>query len=122
MELSKDNFILFAMKGYIKPSCKTIIEFEEDLTKFSHLNRLCSKDMNSLETHILLNAIVTLFNLFEHHSCIALMFFKIKQEDWHKLKTVLVYMDRMPSIIPELNIKDEDIGLCQAMIDILRKM
>ena len=110
------------MKGYARVDCKTLTEFEEDLSKFSHLNRICSKTMGPIETHILLNSVVTLFNLFEHHTCISLMFFKVKQEDWSKIKTILVYMDRMPDFIPELNIKNEDIGLCQPMINILRKI
>lgn len=120
--LNRDNFVMTAMKAYDKPSCKTLIEFEEDLAKFSNLMRLCSRDMGPIETHLVLNAVVTLLNVFEPTECIRMMFFKVKQNDWYKLKTILVYLDRMPETIPEFNIKNSEIELCQPMIDTLRKI
>ena len=120
--LTRDNFTMVAMKAYDNPSCKTLIEFEEDLAKFSNLVRLCGKDMGPIETHILLNAVLTLLNIFDAETCVKMMFFKVKKQDWNKLKTVLVYLHRMPNEIPEFGIIDSEIELCQPMIDVLRKI
>lgn len=120
--LNKDVFVMVAMKAYDKPSCKTIIEFEEDLAKFSNLVRLCSKGMNPIETHLVMNSVLILLNIFEPNECVKLMFFKVKKQDWTKLKTVLVYLNRMPSHIPELGIVNAEIETCQPMLDILMKI
>lgn len=113
---------MVAMKAYDNPSCKTLIEFEEDLAKFSHLVRLCARDMGEIETHLLLNYVQTLLNIFNTSTCIKMMFFKIKSEHWFKLKTILIFLERMPDSIPELGIKNSDITLCQNMINTLRKI
>lgn len=120
--LNKDNFVMVAMKAYDNPHCKTLIEFEEDLAKFSNLVRLMSKEQGSIETHLILNAVMTLLNIFEPSDCIKMMFFKVKKSDWSKLKTVLVYLDRMPENIPDLNIKSKDILTCQTMTNVLSKI
>ena len=120
--LNKDNFIMTAMRTYDNPSCKTLIEFEEDLAKFSHLVRLCSRDMGNIETHLLLNYVQTLLNIFNTTDCIKIMFFRIKPADWPKLKTILIFLERMPENIPDVGIKNSDIELCQNMIEILRNI
>lgn len=120
--LNKDTFVVYAMKAYDNPSCKTLIEFEEDLGRFTNLLRICSKDIEEDFTHLLLNQTISLLNVFENETCIKLMFFKIKQEDWSKLKTILVYLNRMPDEIQELHIKNSEIKLCQKMIEDLRKI
>ena len=118
--ICKDNFVLIAMKAYINTSCKTLIEFEEDLAKFSNLVRLCSKNSGTIETHLCLNAVLMLLNTFEQTLCIKMMFFKVKKEDWYKLKTILIYLSRMPDEIYELGITNSEIPLCQEMLPVLR--
>lgn len=113
--VNKDNFLIFAMKAYHNPICKTLIEFEEDLGKFSNLSRICSKDMDETETLVLLNAVVTLFNLFDHSACIEMMRFKVKKADREKLDTILLYLNRITT---------NEMGniTCLGMIDILRNV
>ena len=118
--ITKDTFIFIAMKSYINTQCKTIIEFEEDLSKFSKLSRLCSKESDEEITKAILNATMTLLNIFDNSMCIRLMFFKIHKEDWNKLKTILVYLDRMPNEVPDVKLINEEIPLCQNMVNILR--
>jgi len=120
--IHKDNFVMIAMKAYDNPSCKTIVEFEEDLAKFSNLVRLASKKMNPIEIHLLLNNVVLLLNVFSQYECIVMMFFKVKQKDWSKLKTILVFLNRMPSEIPELGIKDGNIEISHEMLEVLKKI
>lgn len=118
--ICKDNIVLIAMKAYINTSCKTLIEFEEDLAKFSNLVRLCAKNPDPIVTHLCLNAVLMLLNTFEQSLCIKIMFFKVKKDDWYKLKTILIYLNRMPDEISELNIINSEISLCQEMLPVLR--
>ena len=113
---------MMAMRAYDNPSCKTIIEFESDISKFTNLVRLTSRNMGPIETHLLLNQILILLNLFSPDICIEMMFFKVKKDDWYKLKTVLVYLNRMPDYIQNANIKTKDIIICNEMMDILGKI
>lgn len=120
MQITRDSFAMVAMKAYDNPSCKTLIEFEEDLAKFSNLVRLCSRGTSPIETHLMLNAVVTLLNIFEPTECIRMMFFKVKKNDWDKLKTILVYLNRMPDSIHGIVEDTTEIKLCQDMIDTFR--
>lgn len=120
MQITRDSFAMVAMKAYDNPSCKTLIEFEEDLAKFSNLVRLCSRGTTPIESHIMLNAVVTLLNVFEPNECVRMMFFKVKKNDWPKLKTVLVYLNRMPEKVHGIIEDTTEITLCQEMIDTFR--
>jgi hypothetical protein len=113
------SFINFAMKVYDNPSCKTIKEFESDVHKFKLLSRLCAYKTSDKSTKLILNLMMMLLNLFGE-SAIKMMFYKIRISDWDKIKTVLVYLNRMPVSIPELNLLDSEIQLCKEMISILR--
>ena len=107
------------MKSYDNPSVKTIEEFEEDVSKFVQLTRICSKeDMDFNRSNILLNHVITLLNIFEPELCIQMMFFKVKKENWNKLKTVLVFLNRMPNNIN--GTPESEVSLCQQLIDNLR--
>jgi hypothetical protein len=119
--ITKDTFTLIAMKAYDNPSCKTLVEFEEDISKFSNLVRLCAKEQGAIETYLVLNSVLTLLNIFEPSECIKLMFFKVREEDWYKLKTILVYLGRMPKDIGELGVHDSEIKLCDMMMSILKE-
>lgn len=120
--LSKDNFLLYAMGAYDNQSCKTLIEFEEDITKFAVLARLCTREMQEIETNLLLNYVMTLLNTFKTHQCISMMFFKLRHEDMFKLKTVLVFLERMPDQISDVNINASEIEVCPKMTAILNQI
>ena len=117
--ISEENFIMNCLKIYDNPAIKTIEEFEEDVAKFLQLTRMCSKEeMDFNKSNILLNHIVTLLNVFEPEVCIQMMFFKVKRENWDRLKTVLVFLNRMPNNVN--GIPESEIKLCQKLIDNLR--
>ena len=120
--ITKDTFIFVAMRSYINTKCKTIIEFEEDLSNFSKLARLCNKESDEETTKATLNVTMTLLNTFDNSTCIRLMFFKVHKQAWHKLKTILVYLDRMPNEVLDVKLINEEIPLCQNMVNILRTL
>jgi len=113
---------MVAMKAYDNPHCKTLVEFDEDLSKFSNLARLTAREIGPIETHLLLNNVMTLLNIFENDACVKMMFYKVKKCDWYKLKTILTYLNRMPNIIPDVEVNNSEIELCQEMMESLQKI
>lgn len=97
LELTEDNFILYAMKHYDNPSCSGIAEFYDDLKRFRYLKRLFKKYKagSSLKERLILNHIVVLHNLFGA-STVKMLFFKIDVKHWPQLKTFLTFLSYMP--------------------------
>lgn len=96
-ELNSDNYIMFAIKHYENPQSVTKEDFEEDLKRFKYLKRLLRKYIKTgeLRTHLILNHIIILFNVFGD-ATIPLMMYKLEFEYWSALKTFLVFLDRYP--------------------------
>lgn len=96
-ELNADNYIMFAIKHYENPQSVTKEDFEEDLKRFKYLKRLLRKYLKTgeLRTHLILNHIIILFNVFGD-ATIPLMMYKLEMEYWSSLKTFLVFLDRYP--------------------------
>ena len=96
-ELNEENFLLFAIKHYENPQSVTKEDFEEDIKRFKYLKRLLRKYLKGgeLRTHLILNHIIILFNVFGD-ATIPLMMFKLEMEYWSALKTFLVFLDRYP--------------------------
>lgn len=122
-KLNENNFLLYAMHHYDNPQCYSIDEFEEDLKKFLYLKKLFSryKRDNELRERLILNHIIVLYNVFGDATT-NMLFFKIEEEYWSALVTVLVYLNRMPESLPEYSINLSDITLDERIIQALRKI
>lgn len=122
-KLNESNFLVFAMHHYDNPQCHSLQEFEEDLKKFLYLKKLLSRYKNNgeLRERLILNHIIVLYNIFGE-SATQMLFYKIDESCWDTLITFLVYLDRMPEAIPELNIVLSDIVLDEKIISTLRKI
>lgn len=96
-ELNSDNYLMFAIKHYENPQSVTREDFEEDMKRFKYLKRLLRKYLKGgeLRTHLILNHIIILFNVFGD-ATIPLMMYKLEFEYWSPLKTFLVFIDRYP--------------------------
>lgn len=121
--VNNDNFLTLAMRYYDNPQCHTISEFEEDLKRFLYLKKLFSRYRNSgeLRERLILNHIIVLYNIFGEHAT-KFLFFKIDKEDWSALTTFLIFLQRMPDKVDQLNITTADIALDETIIKILRKI
>ena len=121
--LNESNFLVFAMHHYDNPQCHSLQEFEEDLKKFLYLKKLISRYKNNAELRerLILNHIIVLYNIFGE-SATQMLFYKIDESCWDSLITFLVYLDRMPETIPELNIVLSDVVLDETIISTLRKI
>ena len=108
-ELNEDNFLLFAIKNYENPHCSTKDEFFEDLKRFKYIKRLFKKYSTTgvLKTHLLLNHIIIIFNLFDDAGT-PLLFYKLEPEFWPALKSFLIYLNRIdPEIfLPQIEIDE----------------
>ena len=122
-KLNESNFLVFAMHHYDNPQCHSLQEFEEGLKKFLYLKKLISRYKNNgeLRERLILNHIIVLYNIFGE-SATQMLFYKIDESCWDSLITFLVYLDRMPETIPELNIVLSDIVLDETIISTLRKI
>ena len=96
-ELNSDNYVMFAIKHYENPQSVTREDFEEDIKRFKYLKRLLRKYLKGgeLRTHLILNHIIIIFNVFGD-ATIPLLMYKLEMEYWSALKTFLVFLDRYP--------------------------
>ena len=110
-KLNENNFLLYAMHHYDNPQCHSVQEFEEDIKRFLYLKKLISRYKNNdeLRERLILNHIIVLYNVFGD-STTRLLFYKIDESCWDVLVTFLVYLGRMPEMIPDTDIKVSEIG------------
>ena len=96
-ELNKDNFLLFAIRYYENPNSSTQEEFDEDLKRFKYVKRWLKKyhESGEINSHLLLNHILVIFNCWNDAS-IPMLFFKTEPQYWQYLKSFFVYLERIP--------------------------
>ena len=96
-ELNESNYLLFAIKFYDNPQAVTKDDFEDDLKRIKYIKRLLKRYKNTgeLKTHLILNHLTVLFNVF-NDATVPLLFYKIDNNCWPVLKSFLLYLNRMP--------------------------
>ena len=105
--LSDDNFMIFAMKAYDKPSV-IMSEFEEDLKRIKYVKRLIKryKATGDLKERLILNHIIILSNVFGVEPTVKMLFYKLDSDDYEILKTFLLFLNFMPKIVRGIDNKD----------------
>lgn len=105
--LHDENFLIFAMKAYDKPNA-ILSEFEEDLSRIKYVKRLIKryKISGELKERLILNHLIILGNVFGVEASVKMLFFKLDNEDYTILKTFLLYLNYMPSMIYGVNGKN----------------
>ena len=103
-DLNDDNFLIFAMKCYDSPKC-IMSEFEEDLKRIKYIKRLIKRyrTTGELKERLILNHLIILSNVFGTKNAVRMLFYKIDKEDYNILKTFLIFLDYMPSVISGIN-------------------
>jgi hypothetical protein len=122
-KLNESNFLLYAMHHYDNTQCHSLEEFDEDLKKILYLKKLLSRYKNNgeLRERLILNHIIVLYNIFGD-AATRMLFYKVEESCWDVLVTFLVYLDRMPEMIPEYGIILSEIKLDETVIATLRKI
>lgn len=100
MILSEDNFKLYAFKHYDNPSCTGTDEFINDLSRFRYVKRLCNKyrATNVLRGQLLINHLVTLYNLFGVN-CTPMLFLKVGTDNWSVITPFIEALGFLPASI-----------------------
>lgn len=125
--LTKDNFLLYAIRNYQNPNCMSMSEFQEDLKKIKYIKRLLNKYVKTgeIKERLLLNHIIVLYNMFGPQHTTRMLFFKIEEEYWSILKTFLLYLNVLPKQITHLPfgiILTDEIPIHNDIADRLKKI
>ena len=96
-ELNENNYMLFAIKFYDNPHALTKEDFEDDLKRIKYVKRLLIRYKNTgvLKTHLILNHLTVLFNVF-NDAAIPLLFYNLEEDLWPAIKSFLVFLNRVP--------------------------
>ena len=96
-ELNESNYLLFAIKFYNNPQAVTKDDFEDDLKRIKYIKRLLKRYKNTgvLKTHLILNHLIVLFNVF-NEATVPLLFYNLEQDLWPAIKSFLIYLERIP--------------------------
>ena len=124
-DLTEENFLMFAMREYNNMQCTDIEEFYDDLKKIKYIKRLFNiyKNDGQLKERLILNHLITWYNVFPIYAGTRILFYKIEEQFWPMLKTFLIFLDRMPDKIESIRgkeIKSTDIKLDDGIITRLR--
>lgn len=98
-ELNDNNYLLFAIKNYENPQAITKEDFEDDLKRIKYVKRLLKRYKNTgeLRTHLILNHLIVLFNVFGD-ATVPLLFFKLDEDLWSSVKSFLMFLKRIPEL------------------------
>lgn len=124
-KLDNDNYTLYAAKHYDNPTCRSVDEFNEDLTRLIYLKRLFRRYRRTgeLRERLILNHLITFYNVFGTEAATRLLFFKIDNDLFDVLKTFLIYLEYLPNSTKNLDgIDIVAIPLDKAIVDQLRKI
>lgn len=96
-ELNEDNYLIFAIKFYNNPQAVTKEDFEDDLKRIKYIKRLLKRYKNTgeLKTHLILNHLTVLFNVFDD-AAVPLLFFNLEKDLWSYIKSFLLFLNRLP--------------------------
>ena len=119
-ELNENNYLLFAIKFYDNPQALTKEDFEDDLKRIKYIKRLLKKYKNTgvLKTHLVLNHLTILFNVF-NDAAVPLLFYNLDRELWPTIKSFLIFLNRLPEYPKtEINSIDQDDN-CLSMLQLI---
>ena len=126
--LNESNFLLYAAANYTN-TVYDIEEFYDDLKRFKYLKRLFSRytEKGEIKERLILNHIITLYNVFNHDATTRMLFYKIEEDHWALLKTFLLFLQNMPYIIYDIefegcHIKSEMIPVDLKIAEVLRNI
>ena len=117
-ELNNDNFELYAAKHYRNSSCLDVQEFYDDIARFKYVVRLLRKyrDSGKLQERLILNHIITIYNVFEIAAANRMIFYRVDINLWPALKTFLLYLNYLPeNVYQNINI---DLNIAKKLKDL----
>lgn len=118
--LNDSNFLLYAASNYTNPSVYDTDEFYQDLNRIKYIKKLFYRyhERGQLRERLILNHLITMYNIFEHRACTRMLFFKIEEQHWPALKTFLIFLNYMPDVVYHINDINNNIMSADIPIDI----
>ena len=118
--LSQQSYKLYAIAHY-KNGRGYWNEFFSDMKVLQSVPKMLSNRVEKKQrcSHVL-NTIIRLGNVFQNEALGRLLFILTPPEYISDLKTILLFISRLPERIPELNIDDYEIN--QTLYDELEKL
>tara|TARA_B100001964_G_scaffold128739_1_gene142357 strand:+ start:1289 stop:1687 length:399 start_codon:yes stop_codon:yes gene_type:complete len=103
-DLNEGTFLMYSMKEYNNIQCVDIEEYYDDLKKIKYIKRLFNiyKNDGQLKERLILNHLITWYNVFSIQAGTRILFYKIEEHFWPMLKTFLIFLDRMPDKIESI--------------------
>ena len=126
-DLHDENFLIYAAKCYDRPQILQM-EFEDDLRRIKYTKRLLRKyrQTGEFKERLILNHIIILANVFGVEAATNMLFLKVDQEDYPLLKTILIYLNYLPTHLTvtfnKYYIRQEEIPVDLKIADILRNI
>ena len=124
-DLNEGTFLMYSMKEYNNIQCVDIEEYYDDLKKIKYIKRLFNiyKNDGQLKERLILNHLITWYNVFSSQAGTRILFYKIEEQFWPMLKTFLIFLERMPDKIESIKgktILSTDIKLDDGIVARLR--
>ena len=96
-DLNDGNFLIYAAKTYDRPHILQS-EFEDDLKRIKYVKRLLRKyrQTGEFKERLVLNHVIILANVFGVEPTVNMLFYKVDQEDYPLLKTILIFLNYLP--------------------------
>lgn len=126
-DLNDGNFLIYAAKCYDRPHILQS-EFEDDLKRLKYVKRLLRKyrQTGEFKERLVLNHVIILSNVFGVEATTNMLFFKVDQEDYPLLKTILIYLNYMPDHLnvsfDKYYVKQEEIPVDLNIANVLRNI
>jgi len=126
-DLNDDNFLIYAAKYYDRPHILQS-EFEDDLKRIKYVKRLLRKyrQIGEFKERLVLNHVIILSNVFGVEATVNMLFFKVDQEDYPLLKTILIFLNYLPNHLTvtfnKYHVRQEEIPVDLKIADILRSI
>lgn len=124
-DLNDDSFLIYAAKSYDRPHIIQS-EFEDDLKRIKYVKRLLRKyrQTGEFKERLVLNHVIILANVFGVEATTNMLFFKVDQDDYPLLKTILIYLNYMPTHLKvsfdKYYVRQEEIPVDLHIANILR--
>jgi|TARA_B110000211_G_C13665884_1_gene372341 hypothetical protein len=117
-EITSKNFELFAAKHYRNNRCVDLTDFYDDINRFSYLLRLLRKykDSNKINIRLVLNHIITLYNVFDIEAANRMLRYKIDDDLHDPLNSFLMFLNYLPA--QEQRCANMDLSIAKQLQDI----
>ena len=126
-DLNDSNIEPFCIKYNNNPQCLSMEDYHNDMRRFKYIKRLLNQfsNNNEIKVRLLLNHIIMVYNIFDNEAATRILFYKIDENHWDILKTVLIFLNRMPKNIKGINSRNiitSDIQLNDKIVTMLREI